>query len=666
MLLRNKLFAVILLTTLAALLFAIVAMGAYDLLSYHRSWVSDVTAQAQLVGRSSATALSFDDAHAAQENLAILRFQPKVRTAAIYNARGYLFARYPAGAADREFPTLPGTDGTSIEGNSVVTWERIVDGGEILGTVYLRADYELYERLLDYAGIGFVVLVASMLVALGLSVQLQRFVTRPILEIGRIAQSVVKERNFSLRARKSSDDEVGTLVESFNGMLGEIERRIAETENFTKALSREAEERRVAQQEVLRLNEGLEIRVRERTAQLVGSNEELAKAKEAADIANQAKSAFLSSMSHELRTPLNAVLGFGQLLESDPPTLTAEKRKDFTQQILKAGRHLLALINEILDLAQIESGKVSVSLEPVSLSETILECQVMLEPMVAQHGARVIYPTTSGLNVLADRTRLKQVLLNLVSNAIKYGGEREAVLVDCTLVARERIRISVRDSGAGLSPDQLTRLFQPFNRLGQEAGSKEGTGIGLVVTKRLVELMGGEIGVTSTVGVGSVFWIELRLAEAPQAIMDVQGTRVPNPVPVADGKEALPTILYVEDNPANLRLMEELIQLRGGFRLLTAGNAHLGLALARVHRPRIILLDLNLPDLDGEAVLEVLRRDARMAHIPVIAVTASAMPGEISRGLAKGFFRYVTKPVDLASLGNAIESAQEFIATRYS
>src|SRR5476649_380991 len=235
----------------------------------------------------------------------------------------------------------------------------------------------------------------------------------------------------------------------------------------------------------------------------------------AADKANLAKSNFLSSMSHELRTPLNAILGFAQLMESDSP-LPTPSQKASIDQILQAGWYLLELINEILDLALIESGKLSISGEPVSLNDIMLECQSMIEPQAKKRGIRMSFPRfDQPCFVHADRTRVKQIFINLLSNAIKYNQADGSVVVECTLTLPDNIRISIRDSGAGLPPEKLAQLFQPFNRLGQEASAEEGTGIGLVVTKRLVELMGGTIGVESEVGVGSVFWVELNSASAP-------------------------------------------------------------------------------------------------------------------------------------------------------
>lgn len=653
---RNKLLTVVLLTTLVALLVALVAMIGYDLRVYHRSWVSDVATQAELLGRTSAAALAFDDARAAEEDLALLRFRPKVTAGAIYNAQGALFAKYPANGADDQFPKVAEVDATRVENGNLVVFRHIVNHGETLGTVYLRADYELYERIWNYLGIAAIVMAAAMLVALAMSSWLQRIVTRPILAIGQIAREVVEQRDYSRRARKISDDEVGSLVESFNGMLAEIERRTQDAEASNAKIAREVEERREAQQEVMRLNEGLEQRVQERTVQLQSSNHELALAKEAAEKANEAKSAFLSSMSHELRTPLNAILGFGQLLESDDLPSTPAQKKEFVEHILKAGRHLLTLINEILDLAHIESGKVTLSLEPVSVAEMLAECKAMIEPVGNQRGIRLVFPDDDGLHVLADRIRLKQVLLNLLSNAIKYNRPSGTVVVDCAQASSDVVRISVRDTGSGLRPDQLDALFEPFNRLGQQSGVEEGTGIGLVVTRKLVELMGGAVGVDSAIGIGSVFWFELKCAAPAASIVDAETDRTRSARRV-DTSGRVSVLLYVEDNPANLRLIEEMIGFRKDLRLLSAPDAHLGIELARAHRPDVILMDLNLPGLSGSDAQVILHDDPRTRDIPVIAVSANAMPRDIAKGLAQGFFRYVTKPIDIAALDEAIDSA---------
>ncbi|MBI2779878.1 MAG: response regulator [Gammaproteobacteria bacterium] len=389
---------------------------------------------------------------------------------------------------------------------------------------------------------------------------------------------------------------------------------------------------------------------------------ELTNAKAAAEKANLAKSDFLSSMSHELRSPLNAILGFAQLMESGSPLPTPTQRASI-DQILQAGWYLLELINEILDLALIESGKLSLSLEPMSLPDVLLDCQAMIEPQAQKSGIHMSFTQLETRHfVNADRTRVKQVLINLLSNAIKYNRAGGSVEVTCRTLNAERLRISVKDTGEGLSPEKLAQLFQPFNRLGQEAGAEEGTGIGLVVSKRLIELMGGEIGVESTVGVGSVFWIELNLAVEPQFVADADELLAPIQPHVQHGK-ALRTLLYVEDNRANMQLVEQLIARRPDMRLLSAGDGTRGIALARIHQPEVILMDINLPGISGIQALKILREDPATAHIPVLAISANAMPHDIKRGLEAGFFRYLTKPIKVNEFMEALDIALEFAET---
>ena len=383
---------------------------------------------------------------------------------------------------------------------------------------------------------------------------------------------------------------------------------------------------------------------------------ELKKAMATAEKANLAKSNFLSNMSHELRSPLNAILGFAQLMESDP-TLQTVTQKESTAQILQAGWYLLDLINEILDLALIESGKLLLSLETIALNEVMLDCQAMIEPQAQKHGISMRFCDFEKPRFIhADRTRVKQILINLLSNAIKYNHVGGTVIIDCVECSPERIRISVKDTGPGLPPEKLAQLFQSFNRLGQETGSEEGTGIGLVMTKRLVELMGGAIGVESRAGEGSMFWVELRHMDQPTHNISATEADVYRPAPVSHDL-ALRTLLYIEDNPANLKLVEQLIARRPGMGLLTAGDAVRGIELARKHLPELILMDINLPGISGIKALKNLHDDLLTQHIPVVAVSANAMPHDIRRGLEAGFFRYLTKPIKVNEFMEALDLA---------
>ena len=387
-------------------------------------------------------------------------------------------------------------------------------------------------------------------------------------------------------------------------------------------------------------------------------NVELESARQAADKANHAKSEFLSSMSHELRSPLNAILGFAQLMESGVPPPTATQKASI-DQILHGGWYLLELINEILDLALIESGRLSLSMEPIALPDVLLDCQAMIEPQAQKSDIRISFPQFNApCFVNADRTRVKQVIVNLMSNAIKYNRVGGTVEVTCKKVAAQRLRISVRDSGEGLSAEKLTQLFQPFNRLGQEVGAEEGTGIGLVVSKRLVELMGGEIGAQSIVGTGSVFWFELNLVAAPQFAANSDAPLVLAQPQIESGAPQR-TLLYVEDNRANMELVKQLIARRPDMRLLSARDGMQGITLARIHLPKVILMDINLPGISGLQALKILREDPATRHIPVLAISANAMPLDIEKGLQAGFLRYLTKPIKVNEFMEVLDMALE-------
>ena len=394
-------------------------------------------------------------------------------------------------------------------------------------------------------------------------------------------------------------------------------------------------------------------------------NVELDNARLLAEKANLAKSDFLSSMSHELRSPLNAILGFAQLMETSLPSPTQIQGENIAQ-ILKAGWHLLKLINEILDLAVIESGKVSLSPESISLSEVMAECHSMMEPEAQLNNIRMTFPMIGKpIYVKADRTRFKQIIINLLSNAIKYNKENGTVVIDCAVSTPGRIRISVTDSGVGITPDKLSQLFQPFNRLGQENSSVSGTGIGLVVTKRLAELMDAVLGVESTVGVGSVFWCDLVIAQAPQLIINNGEIKEFTQQKISGENDAahVRTLLYVEDNPANLELVEQLVGRQSDIRMISAVNGIQAIEIVHSARPDLILMDINLPGISGIDVMKILHENPATAHIPIVALSANAMPRDIKKGLDAGFYRYLTKPIKVKELMETLNLAFEFSKT---
>jgi PAS domain S-box-containing protein len=370
------------------------------------------------------------------------------------------------------------------------------------------------------------------------------------------------------------------------------------------------------------------------------SEKALKQAKEEADRANRAKSEFLSRMSHELRTPMNAILGFAQLLEMDD--LSAEQEEGVSH-IIRGGRHLLDLINEVLDLSRIEAGRMSLSSEPVEVSEVLSETIELVGPLAAEREVRLIVPASGDHHVVADRQRLKQVLINLVSNSIKYNRPGGSVTVTCEAKDR-RARISITDTGIGIPAERLARLFTPFERLGAERSDVEGTGLGLAVTKGLVDAMEGVVGVESVVGQGTTFWLEFSLTESPLAHAQGADEEIEMALSASAEKRR---VLYIEDNLSNLRLIERVLLRRPAVELMTARTGMEGIEMAAQHLPDLILLDLNLPDIDGSEVLPRLQTDPRCSAIPVVVLSADAISGQRDRLLRAGASEYLTKPLDV-------------------
>jgi PAS domain S-box-containing protein len=413
--------------------------------------------------------------------------------------------------------------------------------------------------------------------------------------------------------------------------------------------------RKKVEDELHKLNLELEKRVTERTSQLNKANQELRQAKEEAEEANRAKSEFLSRVSHELRTPMNSILGFAQLLEMD--SSLANKQRERVKHVLLAGRHLLHLIDELLDISRIESGHLRLSLEPVSMEEVMQETLSLIQPTAAQRKIMLHSSpgSTNGWSVLADKQRLKQVLLNLFSNAVKYNREGGVVVYSYEKAPEKRLRIRISDTGIGIPPEKINRLFSPFDRLGAEQlGVVEGTGLGLSLSKRLVEAMEGKIGVESTVDKGSTFWVELSLAESQDQELQSMNKDEQSEARIASTIKNH-TVVYIEDNLSNLSLVEEIVTLRPEISLITALQGSIGLDLIREHQPDLILLDLNLPDISGEEVLRRLKDDPRACKIPVVIISADATPDQIKKFLDIGVHAYMTKPLDLKKFFNTLD-----------
>jgi len=408
-------------------------------------------------------------------------------------------------------------------------------------------------------------------------------------------------------------------------------RSIPQPGGLMYATARDITEQKQHEIEISNLNRDLELQAAEAES-----------ARQDADRANLAKSEFLSRMSHELRTPLNAILGFGQLLEMGK--LGAEDRKSVAY-ILKGGNHLLKLIDEVLDIARIESGRLNVSVEPVSLSDILTDAILLVRPMAAGRQVTVDDRITGGAEqfAAADNQRLKQVLINLLNNAVKYNREGGSITVSCRAARGDRLTIAVADTGPGIPASKLARLFKPFDRLDAEQTDVEGTGLGLALSKGLVEAMGGRIWAESQVDAGTTFFVELRRTDSPAKSMDgeIDG--------VADSEEPgeIRTVLYIEDNISNLRLVETILQRRPNVKLIPAMDGHVGIGLAKDHQPDLVLLDLDLPDMHGREVLRALRDDPASRDIPVVVVSADATERQIARLTDAGAHSYLTKPIEV-------------------
>ena len=630
---KKKLTLLAMLTSGIAVVLSSASFLIYDLVTFKNLLHQDLMTEAKIVAYNSAAAMAFNDDASANVQLSALTAKADLVAAVLYKNDGRVFARYirsgesavdvPASLADDARP-----DGKYIEVYSEVSLR-----GEALGTLFLRSDLQRWNtRARQYAGIlGTFVLVSGLLAWL-VSSRLQALVSGPILELERTMRAVSVAKNYAVRAEKTSGDETGRLIDGFNTMLSEIQHR-------DKALQR--------------ANNDLKTRTQELEDEIVQRKrmqEELLKAKDAAEEASRAKSAFLANMSHELRTPLNAIIGYSEILEEETRESGPPENVRDLQRIQAAGKHLLSLINGVLDLSKIEAGKMALHLEAFAVEPMVEEMITTLRPAAERNHNRLELRMAGDVGAMfADVTKVRQILFNLLSNACKFT-EHGTIILDVER-RQDRLVFRVSDTGIGMTPQQQSNLFQYFTQADSSTARKYGgTGLGLAISQRFTHMMRGEIEVASSPGEGSVFTLDLPVKVPIELAESAQPVQEP-PADVAVSDADTTTVLVIDDDPTVRDLMTRFLD-KMGYQVVPATSGPEGLQLARGLRPDIITLDVVMPQMSGWDVLNELKSDPVLASIPVIMVT---VVDHEALGLARGASNYLVKPIDRDRLAVALD-----------
>jgi signal transduction histidine kinase/CheY-like chemotaxis protein len=616
---KRKLTLLVMLTTTVALLVAAVQFILNDLRDYRRRSVNDLKILAQIIGDNCTSPLEFDDTNYAAQVLSALQAKPNVLAAAVYKG-GKLFAPYiPSREGAGILPAQAPPEGLSLQHGHVTLCRPVLKGKEQLGSIYVDSDLsDAWRRVAWNCAVVTAMLVIAGVVAFIVSTRLQREISKPILDLARVANVISEKRDYSVRAPKEADDEIGFLIDCFNGMLGKMEEH-------------------------------------EKTLRQV--NDQLAKSETRALAATEAKSQFLANMSHELRTPLNAIIGYSEMVQEELEASGQEQLISDLQKIHAAAKHQLGLINDILDLSKIEAGKVTVFLESFSVPKLIEEVATTIRPLVLKNANRLEIDCPPELGAMrADQTKVRQILFNLLSNATKFT-ERGVI----RLVVRRNasddpsaamLDFAISDTGIGMSSDQLSRIFQAFTQAEASTTRKYGgTGLGLAITKRFCELMGGDVTVSSEMGKGSTFTVKLPIEVREAGRPARQPTSVDAATQAGAPEAPNSAILVVDDEPSARDLVQRVL-MKEGYRVETAASGPEALAVARRIRPAAITLDVMMPGMDGWAVLTVLKADPLTADIPVVMLT---VVDDKNLGFALGATDYLIKPIDWERLIAVLE-----------
>lgn len=615
---RYKIVAVILATTLAALLVSTAALLTYEARNYRQFLISDATTQADILARTTTPALEFNDPETAADNLSLLDNRTNVIAAAIYTADGTLFAKYVREGRSVQFPEHIGHEGTRITGDTLRLFHPIIDNDRLIGTVYLLASYDIAGRLNGYLLILGAVMFGSLLVAAVISLRLQRGVSGPVLAVTGVARKVIEERDFTLRAKKTTDDEIGVLVDSFNAMLGEVGQMTQALEATNRRLRKETDERRAAEA-ALRL-------------------------------ADRRKDEFLATLAHELRNPLAPMVNALSMLRTEHDAETAHRAEQIIERQLA---HLVRLVDDLLDVSRITRGKLTVNAEPTALAAIVASAVDTVQPtMQARRHELTVELPEQPVYLRADPVRLSQVLSNLLNNSAKYTEPGGHILL--RVESRERqAEITIADDGIGIEPVTLPSIFDMFTQADSSIERRQGgLGVGLALTKRLVELHGGTIRAHSAgAGRGTTFVVQLPTIDAPAAAVSDE------PVASAAG-ETLPhalRILLVDDNVDFVTSLALLLE-EMGHDVRVAHEAEGALEAASALRPDVAFLDIGLPGVSGYELARRLRESAGATDTVLVALSGWGQQQDRMRSKKAGFARHLVKPVELQQILSLLDS----------